>query len=310
MSDAPSRRLVIATRPSKLARWQAQAVQRALGSRWPEIDVETLVITTRGDRTLDRPLPEIGGKGLFTIELETALREVRADVAVHSLKDLPLEDPNGLCLGAILQREDPRDVLVSGRGGRLDELGPGSTVGTSSTRRTAQILALRPDLRIEPIRGNVDTRVLKVREGQYDAAVMAAAGLLRLGLDYAITEWFSFDQMLPAPGQGALAVQCRADDAGTLELLAAIEAPGDRRLVLAERAMLGGLGGGCAAPVGALATEQREGIHLRGIVAATDGSRLVRGSGYGSDPEQLGRRVADQLLQSGAQEIMAHVQEA
>ena len=162
------------------------------------------MITTRGDRTLDRPLPEIGGKGLCTLELETALREVRADLPVHSLKDLPLEDPTGLCLGPILLREDPRDVLVSKRGRRLDELRPGSTVEPSSARRTAQVLALRPDLRIEPIRGNVDTRVRKVREGQYDAAVMAAARLRRLGMDHAITEWFSFDQMLPAPGHGAL----------------------------------------------------------------------------------------------------------
>lgn len=306
MSDLSSRRLVIVTRPSKLARWQAQAVQQALARQWPKLGLETVVISTRGDRTLDRPLPEIGGKGLFTLELETALREDRADLAVHSLKDLPLETPKGLCLGAILLREDPRDVLVSREGIRLDELGPGSTVGTSSTRRTAQILALRPDLKVEPIRGNVDTRLRKVREGQYDASVMAAAGLLRLGLDNAITEWFHFDQMLPAPGQGALAVQCRADDSETLELLAAIEAPGDRRLVLAERAMLGRLGGGCAAPVGAIATEQRGGIHLRGMVATVDGSRLLRASGSGADPQQLGRRVAEQLLQHGAQEIMAH----
>ncbi len=186
MSEVANRRVVIVTRPSKLARWQADAVQQALARQWPKLGLKTVVINTRGDRTLDRPLPEIGGKGLFTLELETSLLEVRADLAVHSLKDLPLEDPAGLCLGAILLREDPRDVLVSGRGRRLDELGPGSMVGTSSTRRTAQILARRPDLRIEPIRGNVDTRVRKVREGQYEAAVMAAAGLLRLGSDHAI----------------------------------------------------------------------------------------------------------------------------
>lgn len=306
MTLAHNRGLVIATRPSLLARWQARTVEQALIRQWPDLELQTVVITTHGDRTLDRPLPEIGGKGLFTSELEAALREARADLAVHSLKDLPVEDPADLCLGAIPSRDDPRDVLVSRHGRRLDELEPGSRVGTSSTRRAAQVLALRPDLRIQPIRGNVDTRLRKVREGEYEAAVMAAAGLLRLGLEEAITQWFSLEEILPAPGQGALAVQCRVDDAQTQELLAPLENQRLRSLVDAERAMLDGLGGGCAAPVGALATSTQDGMRLVGMVASIDGSRLVRRSAHGSDPQAVGRRLAADLLQHGAQELITH----
>lgn len=298
--------LTIATRPSELARWQAGAVERALGARWPELRVDLQVITTRGDRTLDQPLPQIGGKGIFTAELEAALRAGEADLAVHSLKDLPVEDPPGLCLGAILLREDPRDVLVTGNGKPLDQLQPGSVVGTSSNRRAAQLLALRPDLQIRPIRGNVDTRVRKVREGEYDAAVLAAAGLLRLGLKPAISQWFTPEQMLPAPGQGALAVQCRADDRETLELLAELEDPELRQLVVAERAMLEGLGGGCAAPVGALATPDNGAIRLAGMVGALDGSRVVRRSLSGSDPKAVGHALAERLLANGAEELIVH----
>lgn len=296
MSSTKARTLTLATRPSALARWQAQSVQETLTARWPGLSFEIQVIATRGDQTLDQPLPEIGGKGVFTEELETALREERVDLAVHSLKDLPIDDPHGLRLGAILHREDPRDVLVSRGGDAFNQLKSGMVVGTSSPRRRAQILALRPDLKVEPIRGNVETRVRKVQEGHCDAAVLAAAGLLRLGLESAIQDWFSIDQMLPAPGQGALAVQCRAQDTAVLEVLAAVDAMEIRRPVTAERSFLARLGGGCSLPVGAYATFEGEQIRLRGVIAWEDGSRVIRGEECGSDSLTLGRRLANDLL--------------
>ncbi|MFV2044427.1 MAG: hydroxymethylbilane synthase [Anaerolineales bacterium] len=307
MSATKARTLTLASRPSTLARWQAQSVQGTLTARWPGLSFEIQVITTPGGRTLDQPLPEIGGKGVFTEELETALREKRVDFAVHSLKDLPIDDPHGLRLGAILQREDPRDVLVSRRGETFTQLLSGMVVGTSSPRRRAQVLAMRPDLKVESIRGNVETRVHKVQDGHYDAAVLAAAGLLRLGLESAIQDWFSIDQMLPAPGQGALAVQCRAQDAIVLEVLAAVDAVEIRRSVTAERSFLASLGGGCSLPVGAYATLEGEQIRLRGVIAWEDGSRVIRGEECGSDPLALGRRLAEDLLGRGGQEVLGLV---
>ncbi len=307
MSAIKTRTLTLATRPSALARWQARSVQEILSARWPELRFETKVITTRGDRTLDQPLPQIGGKGVFTEELETALREERVDLAVHSLKDLPIDDPHGLRLGAILNREDPRDVLVSRGGETFTQLQSGTVVGTSSPRRRAQILAMRPDLKVDPIRGNVETRVRKVQDGHYDAAVLAAAGLLRLGLESAIQDWFSIDQMLPAPGQGALAVQCRAQDTAVLEILAAVDAMEIRRSVRAERSFLASLGGGCSLPVGAYATLEGEQIRLRGVIVREDGSRVIRGEECGSDPLALGRRLANDLLDRGGQEVLGLV---
>src|SRR5512133_972092 len=267
-------KLIFATRPSALARWQTQWVINALKNIHRDLECEEKIITTQGDKILDKPLPEIGGKGLFTQELETELLSGAVHCAVHSLKDLPVENPNGLTIGCIPARAEVRDALVSKHGYTLATLPKGASVGTSSLRRAAQILSIRPDLHTEPLRGNVDTRVRKALDGQYDAIILAGAGLTRLGLEKHVTEWLSLDVMLPAPGQGALAVQCRADDQTTLSLLAALEDESTRKAVTAERAFLSGLGGGCAVPVAAYAQvigSQSPVIKLEGLVISEDG---------------------------------------
>ena len=245
--------LTIGTRGSALARWQTDWVQARLQAAWPDLHCDLRLFQTSGDKILDRPLPEIGGKGLFTEELENALRSGEIDLAVHSLKDLPIDDAAGLTVGAIGEREDPRDVLISRQYFTLAHLPRGARVGTSSLRRAAQLLAARPDLKILSLRGNVDTRLRKAMQGEYDAIVLAAAGVLRLGFESHIAEYLSFDVMLPAPGQGAVAVQCRADDHRTIDLLRPIDHTLTRSAVTAERAFLNGLGGGCSAPVAAYA---------------------------------------------------------
>ena len=267
------------------------------------------MISTAGDRTQDsgEPLPSIGGKGLFTAELERALRDGTIDVAVHSLKDLPTEDAPGVAIGAVTAREDVRDCLVARTAGSLEELPAGAAVGTSSLRRSAQLAALRPDLEIRSIRGNVDTRIRKVSDGEYDAAVLAAAGIRRLGLDDVVTEWLSDETMLPAPGQGALAIQCRADDEAVLALLAALDDPAARAETTAERAFLRTLGGGCAAPVAALAvTTTTPRVRLQGLVASVDGRQVVRVTGEG-EPADVGERLAEEALSRGADRILAGV---
>jgi hydroxymethylbilane synthase len=306
--------LTIGTRGSALARWQADWVIAHLRAAWPELDCQTRLFTTSGDRALDKPLPEIGGKGVFTAELENALRAREIDLAVHSLKDLPtespfgIEDAPGLTLGAIGTREDARDVLISRDGSTLSALRRGARVGTSSLRRAAQLLAARPDLTLLPLRGNVDTRIRKVNQGDYDAIVLAAAGVIRLGLEANISEFLSFDIMLPAPGQGALAVQCRRDDLPILELLSPIEDASTRLAVTAERAFLQHLGGGCAAPIAANAqsaiSHQPPAISLTGLVASPDGRRVIRVSGEGVDPLALGQSLAEQALTQGAGELI------
>lgn len=310
MASNRMRTVVIATRLSPLARKQAEAVQEALARAWPGIAFEMRPISTEGDRTLDRPLPEIGGKGVFTQELEAALRIGQADLAVHSLKDLPIQDPPGLKLGAILRREDPRDVIVSSTGGGLDTMIEGSVVGTSSLRRRSQLLASRPDLRIESIRGNVETRIRKVRAGEFDATILAAAGLLRLGLEREIADWLSLEEMLPAPGQGAVAVQCRARDQAASELLAPLDDAPTRNEVQAEREFLAALGGGCATPVAANAEYADRSLILRGVVASLDGQKTIRIALSGLDPVELGRSLAEEALALGAQEIIAHANPA
>jgi hydroxymethylbilane synthase len=303
--------LTFATRPSALARWQTQWVIQQLQDLWPALRCQELLITTQGDRQLDRPLPEIGGKGLFTQELEAELFNGHVHAAVHSLKDLPVDNTPGLVIGAVPKRGEARDVLISSKGYTLMNLPEGARVGTSSLRRSAQLLALRPDLQIESLRGNVDTRLRKAIEGQYDAIVLAGAGLTRLGLEGQITEWLSFDLMLPAPGQGALAVQCRADDAETLHLLAPLEDPQTRLSITAERAFLSELGGGCAIPVAAYAAPQVSGsqptVEITGLVASLDGRRLLRLRGAGSDPGLLGAQLAQQAVRQGAHEILSQV---
>lgn len=304
MAVSMTRSLTIGTRPSQLAHWQTDFIIRRLQAAWPGVECSAVTFTTTGDRTLDKPLPEIGGKGLFTEELERALRSGEIDLAVHSLKDLPIDDADGLTIGAISGREDARDVLISGKRWTLDLLPPGARVGTSSLRRSAQLLAARPDLSLLPLRGNVDTRIRKAASGDYDAIVLAAAGVLRLGLEAHITQYLPFNVMLPAPGQGALAVQCRVDDTATLELLAAVEDTTSRAAVTAERAFLSALGGGCSAPVATYAQAVTTSLHLDGLVASTDGHRVIRVSGEGVDPIALGEAMARQALAQGAEELL------
>jgi len=295
---------IFATRPSALARWQTNYVADLLRQAHPDLEIQVEVIVTQGDRVLDKPLPAIGGKGLFTAELEAALREGRVDAAVHSLKDLPVEDAPGLIIGLTPPRADIRDVLVCPAGHTLESLPAGAVVGTSSPRRQAQLLAYRPDLVIKPIRGNVDTRIRKAREGQYDAVVLAAAGVIRLGLEDVITQYLPLDVMLPAPGQGVLGVQCRADDERTLSLLAAVEDPAARAAAQAERAFLAGLGGGCSIPVAAYAEPVAGGLRLRGLVASPDGSRILRVEATGADPRALGQSLAEEALARGAASLL------
>jgi len=295
--------LRLGTRGSALALWQAEHVAARLRTGTTVLRIDVEILSSRGDADRVTPLPEIGGKGVFTEHLERALREGRIDLAVHSLKDLPVETPAGLVLGAILGRDDPRDVLVSRDGAELATLAPGAVVGTSSTRRTAQVLAVRPDLAPKPIRGNVETRLEKVANGTYDAAVLAAAGITRLGLGERITEYLPIDTFLPAPGQGALAVQCRADDGAVLRLLRAIDDPALRAATDAERAFLEWLGGGCAMPVGALAAaDDAGGLVLDGYVGAADGSRTIRlrERGETSHASSLGIRLAERAFREGA----------
>lgn len=252
-SDDSLRVIRIGTRKSQLALWQSRHVAALIEAAWPHVRCELHHVVTQGDVRLDRPLPEIGGKGLFTAELEEQLREGTIDLAVHSLKDLPVENAPGLTVGAIPAREDVRDVLIAPQGTSLMTLPAGAVVGTSSLRRQALILAARPDVLVKPIRGNVETRLRKVAEGEYAAAVMAAAGLVRLGLSDAIAEWFTAELMLPAPGQGALGIQCRANDNEILDLLAPLDDAAARLTAQCERHLLLALGGGCSAPIGATA---------------------------------------------------------
>ena len=296
-------KLTFATRPSKLARWQTQWVISLLQKAHPGLACEEIIVSTQGDKILDRPLPEIGGKGLFTQELESELLSNAVHCAVHSLKDLPVADTPGLALGCVPARANARDVLISARGYSLASLPPASVIGTSSLRRAAQILALRPDVRIASLRGNVDTRLRKALEGQYTAIILAGAGLSRLGLDAHVTEWLSLDVMLPAPGQGALAVQCRADDTATLGLLAALEDGATRQAVTAERQFLLSLGGGCSAPVAAYARFAGK-LQLTGLVASPDGKKLIRVSGEGADAFDLGQQLAEEAHAQGARAIL------
>ena len=313
MAAATTRTLTLGTRGSALARWQTGWVSTRLGGAWPDLDSQVKLFTTSGDHILDKPLPQIGGKGLFTEELENALRSGEIDVAVHSLKDLPIDNASGLAIGAICKREDARDVLISRDGSTLASLPPGARVGTSSLRRSAQLLAARPDLTLLSLRGNVDTRIRKVvgatpAVAPYDAIVLAAAGVLRLDLGEHISEYLPFDVMLPAPGQGALAVQCRAGDNAALELLAAIDDPETRAAVTAERAFLNALGGGCSAPVAAYAhfalRTSHSALAMTGLVASPDGRRAIRVSGEGNDPLALGAELAQQALAQDAGELL------
>jgi hydroxymethylbilane synthase len=300
-------KLIFATRASSLALWQTRWVISALQAAHPGLVCEEKLMHTQGDRVIDRPLPEIGGKGLFTQELESALLSGAADCAVHSLKDLPVEEVEGITLGCVPPRAEVRDALISKHGYNLQSLPSGAVVGTSSLRRAAQVLSARPDLIIRSLRGNVDTRLRKAEEGQYDAIILAGAGLVRLGLEASITQWLPLELMLPAPGQGALAVQCRLDDTQALGAFIALEHHPTRLAVTAERQFLSGLGGGCSLPVAAHAVCDGEAplITLTGLVASPDGKRRVKVTSQGVEPYELGNRLAQEAISQGASDIMS-----
>ena len=297
----------LGTRGSDLALWQTRYVRSLLQEAWPEKPVILETFSTRGDQILDTPLPLIGGKGLFTAELEAALRGKAIDAAVHSLKDLPTESPEELTLGAIPKRANPADVLISRSGHTLGNLPLGAAVGTSSRRRAAQLLNARPDLQILDIRGNVPTRIRKALDpnGPYDAVVLAYAGLQRLEKLDVVSQVLPLELMLPAPGQGVLGVQCR-DDAQSLQIFAPLNNHGTRAETTAERAFLAGLGGGCSLPIAAYAVLEGGKIRLQGRVAARDGSRQIDVEGIGSfaTAAELGQRLADEALDKGAAELL------
>jgi hydroxymethylbilane synthase len=302
-------RLRIATRKSQLALWQAEHVSALLRAAHPGLEIELVPLLTQGDRIQDRTLAAIGGKGLFIKELEVALEHLRADVAVHSMKDVPADLPHGLIIGAVLKRADPRDALVTTSGiARLEDLPRGAVVGTSSLRRQAQIRALRPDLSIESLRGNVDTRLRKLDAGQesggkrMDAIVLACAGLIRLGQESRITARLDPKICLPAVTQGVIGIECRQSDRSTVQFLRALEDPATRKVMDAERAFAARLGGNCQSPIAAYAELDADRITLRGLVAEPDGSRLLRDtvSGSAENPAALGRQLAERILIAGA----------
>jgi hydroxymethylbilane synthase len=299
------RRLTIATRQSALAMWQAEHVRTRLCALYPHMTVELLGLTTQGDRLVDRPLAAIGGKGLFIKELETAMQDGRAELAVHSLKDVPMDIPEGFVLGAITAREDPRDAFVSERYASLADLPAGAVVGTSSLRREAQLRERYPGLTVQSLRGNVNTRVRKLDEGQYDAVVLAAAGLKRLGLGMRIRALLEPDDSLPAPGQGALAIECRTERTDIIAALAPLADRGTTLAVTAERAFSRGLSGSCQTPLAAYAEWEEGRLWLRGLIASRDGRDVIRGEMEADvveleDADELGRALADDFLARGA----------
>ena len=306
-----SESITIATRKSPLALWQAYYVKSALEQAHPELKVELLEMQTQGDKILDTPLAKIGGKGLFVKELETALLDGRADIAVHSMKDVPMDFPEGLGLSVICEREDPRDAFVSNHYTNLETLPEGAKLGTSSLRRQAQIRALRPDLEIIDLRGNVGTRLAKLDAGNYDAIILAAAGLIRLELGDRIQAFINHDKCLPACGQGAVGIECRLDDQATQEKLLPLKHEETQIRVTAERAMNHGLQGGCQVPIGGFAVlTEPDQLKLEGLVASVDGREVIKRdiSGPASKAEALGKQLANELLSAGAREILQALQ--
>ena len=303
------RRVVLGTRGSSLALCQARIVQAQLQARYPDVDVALETIAAQADRQPEAPLAAMSGEGIFVKELEAALLDGRIELAGHSLKDLPLETPRGLGIAAVLKREEPRDALVSRVSTGLRDLPVKCQVGTSSVRRRSQLLHQRGDLQVSEIRGNVDTRLRKLDEGRYDAIIVAACGLIRLGFGTRITERLDFSVMLPEPGQGALAVETRQDDVATRELVRLLEDGISRACVEAERALLHALGGGCRVPIAAYASHHDGTLELEGAVIAADGHRQIRGgmSGPADDPAALGRRLAEQLASQGAADLLKHL---
>jgi hydroxymethylbilane synthase len=301
------KKLVIATRRSRLALWQAEHIAARLRKLNQGLQVELLPLSTRGDELIDRRLDEAGGKGLFVKELENAMADGRAHLAVHSMKDMPAELPPGFELAAITAREDPRDAFVSSKYRTFKEMPKGATVGTSSLRRQSQVVERHPGLEVLLLRGNVETRLAKLDRGEYDAIVLATAGLTRLGLEARITARLEADEMLPAPGQGALGIECRSDDREVIALLTRLADPATSACVRAERAVSRALGGSCTLPLAAYAIRvQGNRLRLRALVASADGKRVVRREleDAAADPEALGHRVAEDLRRQGAAEIL------
>lgn len=298
--------LTIATRKSMLAMWQAEHVKAQLEACHSDLTVELMPMSTRGDIILDTPLAKIGGKGLFVKELEVAMLENRADLAVHSMKDLPVEFPEGLELATITKRADPRDAFVSNKYQGLADLPQGAIVGTCSLRRRCQIAAAYPHLVIKDLRGNVQTRLRKLDDGEYDAIILAASGLIRLELEERITSLLSVEESLPANGQGALGIECRSDDERVKALLAPLSDTDTRDCVLAERAMNRTLQGGCQVPIGAYAVLEGDTIWLRGLVGDPDGKQVLRAElrGPRETAEAMGKQVAQDLLAQGAGDIL------
>lgn len=306
-----SRTIVVGTRSSPLALRQTEEVLARLRALHPGLSFEVKTITTQGDTILDRPLPSFGGRGVFVKEVEVALQEGSVDVAVHSLKDVPTQLPPGLTLAAVTSRRDPSDCLVLAArhreaGRTLDTLPEGARIGTGSLRRAAQLRAYRPDLRVESVRGNLQTRLRKLDEEGFDALVLAAAGLQRLGMDHLIAQLLPPEVCLPAPGQGALALETRADDTVVRALVEPLGDPEATAEVISERALLAALGGGCHVPVGARGHVSGGVLRLQAVVASADGSRVVRGadSGAPEEAEALGYRLAEELLRQGARELL------
>lgn len=304
----------IATRKSALALWQAHFVESQLNHHFPNINVELVPMSTQGDRILDTPLAKIGGKGLFIKELEVAMQNDQADLAVHSMKDVPVEFPAGFGLHCICERENPLDAFVSNQFNSLSGLPNGAIVGTSSLRRQAQLRALRPDLVIKDLRGNVNTRLNKLDEGMYDAIILAAAGLIRLDMHARITELIQPEVSLPAVGQGAVGIECRNDDTKLIAMLARLNHAETALRVKAERAMNARLMGGCQVPIGSFAEYNNKQLKLKALVASPDGTQMIKAHAQIScantdidDAEQLGRKVADQLIDQGANEILAAI---
>ncbi|WP_096086732.1 hydroxymethylbilane synthase [Agaribacterium haliotis] len=299
----------IATRKSALALWQAEFVKAELERHHPDLTVSLLPMSSKGDKILDVPLAKVGGKGLFVKELETAMLNGEADIAVHSMKDVPMEFPEGLCLGPICEREDPRDAFVSNNFEQIEQLPAGAVVGTSSLRRQAQLLAARPELEIRFLRGNVNTRLAKLDNGDYDAIILAAAGLKRLEFGQRISSYLEAEFCLPAGGQGAVGIELRSDDDRIAELLQPLHHADTADCVLAERALNRRLEGGCQVPIASYAVLNGDELQMRALVAEPDGTEILRveGSALRADAEQLGITLAEQLLAAGADKILSKV---
>lgn len=308
-STTVPKRIVIASRESALAMWQAQHIRDRLRALYPQTEVSILGMTTQGDQILEVTLSKIGGKGLFVKELETALEDGSADLAVHSLKDVPMNLPTGFVLAAIGKREDPHDAFISNKFDNLAALPAGSVVGTSSLRRESQLRARFPHLKIEPLRGNVQTRLRKLDEGQYAAIILAAAGLKRLGLGDRIRGIITSEDSLPAVGQGALGIECRTDRADIIALLQPLHDADTAACVMAERSMSRALGGSCQVPLGGFAEVTNGKLRMRGFVASPDGQRMMRSEAIGdiAHPEALGNKIADELRAQGADVILAEL---